>query len=186
MGSVSGCDIDCPALHWCVGAVLSRSRTTYDEDIENAPFFGKRMVEMLNTFDSTRRIMGSGHLRTYEHVLYIDLYISIGAVLFCAFQVIDINVNVSKDSFDGAATTEPTSESYVNIDFGPERSHFSGFHRFSVIRDQPAAGTDGSIQDVDLRAGGASNRVRIAFSALVCNPSRDQPSGPRILPAFHE
>jgi hypothetical protein len=109
---------------------------------------------------------------------------SLGSVLFGAFQVIEVTIG-NDDSKDGTQT-ELASETYVDIGFGSDRSRFSGFHRFSVVREPPAVGAHDSIYGIDMGARGSSNRVRITFSSLACDPSRDKPAGWMILSAFHK
>lgn len=99
------------------------------------------------------------------------------SVLFGTFQVIDEDIS---------SHPIPGKESYVDIGFGSDRSSFSGFHRISVSRVHQSEAMPRGDRADDTTAQNPSGLVKITFSCLACNPTRDKPSGSHLLQSFHE
>jgi hypothetical protein len=113
----------------------------------------------------------------------------IGSVLFGTFQVIDVNKTGDGDpSHDASADLINIREKYIDIGFGSDRFSFSGFHRWSVSRVDPADDMYGH-PETTVSASGAqdpSTRLRITLTCFVCNPSLDKPVvGGLLLHTFH-
>ncbi|KIW68691.1 hypothetical protein PV04_04615 [Phialophora macrospora] len=111
----------------------------------------------------------------------------IGSVLFGAFQVIDIKTGEDDAGHDDNADPIPR-EKYVDFGFGSDRSSFSGFHRWSLRREDPADDMDGHPETAisASRAQGPPTRLRITLTCFVCNPSRDKQFEGGLLHTFHQ
>ncbi|KAL6251739.1 hypothetical protein RBB50_001949 [Rhinocladiella similis] len=95
------------------------------------------------------------------------------ATLFGAFQVVDYHLSTNGNDQDpGLSDT-----SYVDFGFGSDTSHFSGFHRFSVLRD---------LSDGPGVSPRSSDTVTITNSSIACNPSSNTLLGIGALHGFHK
>ena len=104
--------------------------------------------------------------------------------MFGTFQFLDSDLK-REVSIDHISASSP-SESFVDIGFGSDGSRFSGFHRFSISREQTPIEMNAGTEDVDRAAGGIPTAVRITFSAFACNPSTERPPSSGLFSAFHK
>ncbi|KIW12909.1 hypothetical protein PV08_08096 [Exophiala spinifera] len=103
------------------------------------------------------------------------------ATLFGAFQVVDYHISTHDDD---TGTGDSAGESYVDIGFGSDTTHFSGFHRFSVHRGPYDKGDHATTESG--AKSSSSGTVTITNSSVACNPSANTQSRLGSLHAFHK